>query len=219
MDGKTPDILSVDNLSFSYGESPLLNVERFSANARERIGVLGPSGCGKTTFIHLIAGLLRPQLGTISINGHEISTMKEAAIDRIRGKHMGIVFQRLHLMPAINVLDNLLLAQRMARSPIDGKYALQLLAQLGIEDLAQKKPQTLSQGQAQRVAIARSLAHRPSLLVADEPTSALDDNNAMDALDVLCELTESTGAALIIVTHDDRVKDRIDSVFSLGAEK
>lgn len=209
--------LTIDNLAFSYDESPLLAIDRFDVSVHESVAVLGPSGCGKTTFMHLIAGLLRPQKGSIQINGTDITRLTEGAIDRIRGQYMGIVFQRLHLVPSISVIDNLLLAQRLSRSPIDRTYAESLLARLGLEDLEDQMPSRISQGQAQRVAIARSVAHRPSLLVADEPTSALDDRNAAEAVNVLRDLTDSTGAALVIVTHDERVRSRMDRVFDLSA--
>ena len=207
-------VLQISNLEFQY-DQPLLNIDDFEISSGECVGVLGPSGCGKTTFMHLIAGLLKPAQGQVLINGTDITQLSEGQIDRIRGQHIGIVFQRLHLVPAISVIDNLLLAQRLARAPIDREYALGLLEQLGIADLANQKPHQLSQGQAQRAAIARSVAHRPTLLVADEPTSALDDDNAADAMTVLRELTVNTSAALIVVTHDERVRNRVDRVFSL----
>lgn len=207
-------VLDIQNLVFGY-DKPLLNISHLTVAEREMMAVLGPSGCGKTTFMHLIAGLLRPQSGSIRINGTEITGLSEAAADRLRGQTMGIVFQRLHLIPSISVMNNLLLAQRLARTGIDRAYAEQLLDQLGISHLADQRPTRISQGQAQRVAIARAVAHRPSLLIADEPTSALDDRNASDALMVLRELTESSGTALIIVTHDERVRDRTDRIFEL----
>ncbi len=209
-------VLEISNLAFSYGDQPLLDIEKFEILAKERVAVLGPSGCGKTTFMHLITGLLRPQAGVIRIGGTDITSLSEAEIDHIRGENIGIVFQRLHLVPSITVIENLLLAQRLARCPIDRDHALSLLDRLGIGELADRKPQALSQGQAQRVAIARAVAHKPSLLVADEPTSALDDGNAADALSVLSDLTTSSGAALVVVTHDGRVRGEMDRVFALG---
>jgi len=207
-------VLSIEDLEFAY-DQPLLSIQRFEVSSQESVAVLGPSGCGKTTFMHLAAGLLRPQKGSIRINGTDIAQLGEGAVDRIRGRHMGIVFQRLHLVPSISVIDNLLLAQRLARVPIDRDYAEQLLQQLGVKEFVHQKPHELSQGEAQRVAIARSVAHRPSLLVADEPTSALDDRNASDAMSVLRDLTDSTDAALIVVTHDERVRSRMDRDFDL----
>lgn len=207
-------VLQLKNLEFSY-DRPLINIDSFQVATRECVAVLGPSGCGKTTFMHLISGLLRPSKGSIRINDKEISDLSESQMDRIRGQFLGIVFQRLYLVPSISVVDNLLLAQRLARVKIDRAYACELLEKLGIANLGEQKPHQLSQGQAQRVAIARSVAHRPTLLIADEPTSALDDGNAADAMTVLRELTASSDAALIIVTHDERVRSRVDRVFNL----
>lgn len=217
MTAENPPVLNINSLEFHY-DQPLINIESFDIARHECVGVIGPSGCGKTTFIHLVAGLLRPARGSVRVNGVDLSRLSEGEIDRVRGQHMGIVFQRLHLVPSISVLDNLLLAQRLSRSIIDRAHAASLLDQLGIGDLLNKKPHQLSQGQAQRVAIARALAHRPSLVIADEPTSALDDDNAADAMMMLRTLTRNTGAALIVVTHDDRVRARVDRIFNLGDE-
>ena len=210
-------MLTISNLKFSYDDQPLLEIEQFQAAANERIAVLGPSGCGKTTFMHLIAGLLRPQEGSVVIHGTDITKLSETEVDRIRGRHIGIVFQRLHLIPSISVINNMLLAQRLAGVSYDRAYAEELLAKLDISALANKFPTELSQGQAQRVAIARAMTHRPSLIIADEPTSALDDSNATEAIKVLQELTANSSAALLVVTHDSRVKGAMKRVYHLDA--
>ena len=207
-------VIEINDLVFGY-DQPLLNIDHFALAQSESIAVLGPSGCGKTTFMHLLTGLLRPNSGSIRINGTEITTLSESLIDRLRGQHIGIVFQRLHLVPSITVIENLLLAQRLARKSADRPYAITLLEQLDIADLINKKPGQLSQGQAQRVAIARAVVHRPQLLVADEPTSALDDQNAKEALTLLTSLTASTGAALMVVTHDERVRSLMNRTHDL----
>lgn len=210
-------MLTISNLKFSYDDQPLLEIEQFQAAANERIAVLGPSGCGKTTFMHLIAGLIRPQEGSVVIHGTDITKLSETEVDRIRGRHIGIVFQRLHLIPSISVINNLLLAQRLAGVSYDRAYAEELLAKLDISALVNKFPTELSQGQAQRVAIARAMTHRPSLIIADEPTSALDDSNATEAIKVLQELTANSSAALLVVTHDSRVKGAMKRVYHLDA--
>ncbi len=207
-------VLEIRNLTFGYDQA-LLNIDAFTLAQQESIAVLGPSGCGKTTFMHLLTGLLRPDAGSIQINGTEITTLSEAKIDQLRGQQIGIVFQRMHLIPSISILDNLLLAQRLARVPSDKTYAIGLLEQLGIADLGNRRPTTLSQGQVQRAAIARAVAHKPSLLVADEPTSALDDKNAKDAIAILKDLTIGNSAALIVVTHDERVRASLQRTYDL----
>ena len=143
--------------------------------------------------------------------------MSESERDRFRGRYIGFVFQQFHLMPAISVAQNLLLAQRLSRScgpppPVSG-----LLESLGLESLADRKPRELSHGQAQRVAIARAVCHRPELVIADEPTSALDDRHASDALTLLRQATEQQGAALLVVTHDQRIRGQISAEFALTA--
>ena len=216
MTTKATDVLSLDNLEFSFNEKPLINIHDFQVRTRERIAIMGPSGCGKSTFIHLVAGLLKPQKGTIRIKNQDITKLEEWKIDRLRGQSIGIVFQRLHLLPSISILDNLLLAQKLARTTVDRKGAIELLKRLDLEEWINKFPHHLSQGQAQRAAIARAVIHKPALVIGDEPTSALDDDNAQEAIRLLNELSENVGFALLIVTHDKRVRDSMDSVLSLG---
>jgi ABC-type lipoprotein export system ATPase subunit len=217
MPDKNALVVELNNIKFGY-EKPILSIDHFALKIRESMAVLGPSGCGKTTFMHLIAGLLRPQNGSVKINGTDITALSETSVDRVRGQNIGIVFQQLHLVPSISVIDNLLLGQRLARVPTDRPFAVELLTQLGLAHLIEQMPGKLSQGESQRVAIARAVAHRPSLLIADEPTSALDRANADDALGVLQELTYTNASALIIVTHDERVRGSFDRVFDLGAK-
>lgn len=214
---KIPDsTLQIRNLSFSFGETPLLEIDDLHIQPGDQVAVIGPSGCGKTTFMHLISGLLRPQSGVIEIQGQDIGQLKEWQMDRLRGREIGIVFQRLHLIPALSVLDNLLLAQRLARVAVDKSNARQLLDRLGIADQSGLMPASLSQGQAQRAAIARAVIHNPKLVIGDEPTSALDDQNAAEAINLLKELSENSGFALLVVTHDDRVRASMDQVLDLG---
>ncbi len=218
MNANDPPVLQVRNLAFQY-DQPLLDIDTFLVARGECVGLIGPSGCGKTTFIHLIAGLLKPTRGSIQVNGIDLSQLTETQTDRLRGQSIGIVFQRLYLIPSLSVIDNLTLAQSLSRVSVDKPYAIQLLEQLGVGELLNSKPYQLSQGQAQRVAIARSLAHRPSLVMADEPTSALDDKNAQEAMAILRTMTQTAGSALAIVTHDQRVRDQVDRVFNLGSDQ
>ena len=216
MPTKATDVLFLNKLEFSFNEKPLININEFQVRTRERIAIMGPSGCGKSTFIHLVAGLLKPQKGTIRIKNQDITKLEEWKIDRLRGRSIGIVFQRLHLLPSISILDNLLLAQKLAQTKVDRRSAMDLLKRLDLEECVNKFPHHLSQGQAQRAAIARAVIHKPALVIGDEPTSALDDGNAQEAIRLLNELSESVGFALLIVTHDKRVRDSMDSVLSLS---
>ena len=137
-------------------------------------------------------------------------------MDRFRGQHIGLVFQRFHLMPALTVRDNVLLAQRLARATIEPAQVEALFERINLTGLAHHKPSMLSQGQAQRVAIARALVHGPELVMADEPTSALDDESAEQALALLKEAVQAVGAALLVVTHDQRVRGHLGREFEMS---
>ena len=171
--------------------------------------ILGTSGVGKTTLLHLLGGILTTQQGNININGTEINKLTGSELDNFRGRNIGIVFQQNHFVHSINVLENVLLAQSMAGKPTDKKLCMNLLERLNIGDKATKKIKNLSQGEKQRVAIARALVNGPKLILADEPTSALDDINCTEVLSLLEEQAKAVGSALIVVTHDTRLKDKI----------
>lgn len=207
--------LQLQDLRYAYAERVVLRLDELLIQKGEACALIGPSGCGKTTLLHLIAGLLKPTQGTVTVCGQRLDALSLSACDRFRGRHLGIVFQRLHLLPALSVLDNLLLAQKLARQPRDACSARTLLDALGVGESAAVRPQQLSQGQAQRVAIARALVHRPALLLADEPTSSLDDDNAQRAIDLLRTQAQAIGAALLVVTHDRRIRGQLDRVFHL----
>lgn len=208
--------IRVADLRFTYGEHPVVEVSTCHLGRGESMAVIGPSGCGKTTFLHLLAGLIRPGGGSIHILGQDLAALHGSKLDRFRGQHIGLVFQRFHLLPALTVRENVLLAQRLARVPLDRERIKTLFEQLGLTGLENRKPAMLSQGQAQRVAIARALVHGPRLVMADEPTSALDDRHASQALALLQESALAAGAALLVVTHDQRVRGHLDHEFELG---
>ncbi|MEL7447647.1 MAG: ATP-binding cassette domain-containing protein [Pseudomonadota bacterium] len=214
LDKKTPSI-DVSDLTFSYADKTILNIPQFTLDRASSVAVIGPSGCGKTTFLHLLAGLIRPNAGRIEVLGQRLDELKAASLDRFRGRHIGLVFQRLHLLPALNVRDNVLLAQRLSGSGGDAGRVAALFDQLELSGLEHRMPSMLSQGQAQRVAIARALVHGPELIMADEPTSALDDGHAERALALLQSSARSVGAALLVVTHDQRVRGRLDGELDL----
>lgn len=209
--------LQIDQLSFAYRQRPVLRIPQLHLEKGEHCVVLGPSGCGKTTLLHLIAGLLMPTQGSVTVCGQRLDELTGAACDRFRGHHLGIVFQRLHLLPALSVLDNLLLAQRLARQPRDASSVHKLLAALNLSEFATARPTQLSQGQSQRVAIARALVHRPAVLLADEPTSSLDDDNAERAIDLMRAQAQAIGASLLIVTHDKRIRGQLGRELLLEA--
>ena len=194
-----------------------LRVPAWSVAPGERWLLAGPSGSGKSTLLHLLAGLLRPSLGSVVVGGQNIGELSDSALDRWRGRHVGFVPQRLHLLASLSVLDNLLLAQYLAGTPSDLATARAVLAALGVGDLALRMPATLSQGQAQRVAIARAAINRPALLLADEPTAALDDVNARAAAGLLAAQADAVGATLVVASHDGRIRDAFARRYDLEA--
>ena len=167
--------------------------------------MLGRSGSGKTTLLHVLAGLLRPTEGRVVVAGEDLGALKGDALDRFRGRQIGIVFQEMHLLPTLTVEENLLLAPHMAGLPQDVDRAHEVLHSLDVGEKAQTYPHQLSVGQRQRVAIARAVMNRPRLLLADEPTSSLDDLRAEQVLDLLVQQAEAHEATLLIATHDRRI--------------
>lgn len=211
--------VSVFDLHFEYASGEAVAVAHFELMNGKSCALMGPSGCGKSTFVHLLAGLLTPQRGSISILGENITALSESQRDRFRGKHIGFIFQRFHLIPSLSVRENLRLSQKLARAGADLERIDTVLRRLGLAALGDRKPDTLSHGQAQRVAIARALAHGPSLVIADEPTSALDDDRARQVLQLLQDTAAESGAALLVVTHDQRIRGALDSEFSMGTSQ
>lgn len=213
----TQNALITRDIGFSYS-GLAFNFPNISLARGQSAALVGPSGSGKTTLLHLIAGLLTPQSGSIEIAGQNISTLSQAQRDQFRGQHMGIVLQRPHLMSALNVSQNLQLAQKLAGGTPSAQQAEQLLAELDMADKLNSKPDELSVGQAQRVAIARAVIHQPSLILADEPTSSLDDANAERVLHTLKNQAAKCNAALLVITHDARVRDQLDSCIDMPTQ-
>lgn len=211
-----PLAIDVTDLRFAHDGRTVVDIGRCQLESGRSMAVIGPSGCGKTTFLHLLAGLIRPRSGEIRILDRDLSQLRGGHLDRFRGRHIGLVFQRLHLLPALTVRENVLLAQRLARVPTDPARVEALFDRLNLTGLEGHRPSMLSQGQAQRVAIARALVHGPALLMADEPTSALDDRHADEALALLRESARAADAALLVVTHDQRVRGRLEREFEMA---
>lgn len=204
------------NLRHAYNGSDVLNVPAWQADAGAHWLVVGPSGSGKTTLLHVLAGILRPTAGAVTVAGQDIGAMSPAETDRFRGQHIGIVLQRLHLVASLTVMNNLLLAQYLAGLPQDKQRVNDVLANLDLGDKGHAYPHELSHGQAQRAAVARAVVNRPQLLLADEPTSNLDDRRCLQALDLLETQARACGATLVIATHDRRIKSRVSNHYALG---
>jgi putative ABC transport system ATP-binding protein len=211
------NMFAVHNLRHAYNGREVLNLPEWEAAQGEHWLVLGPSGCGKTTLLHALAGLIRPDQGDITVSGNSLTALAGEALDRYRGHTIGIVLQKLHLIDALTVLDNLLLAQRLARQPVDREAARVALHAVGLLARERAYPHTLSSGEAQRLAIARAVVNRPRLILADEPTSSLDDGNAARVLDLIAARARDCDATLVVATHDSRIKSQIHKRIELGA--
>ncbi|MCH7413678.1 ATP-binding cassette domain-containing protein [Belliella sp. R4-6] len=207
-------MLSVRNIQFQYSPDLKFQIPDISMSAGDELLILGKSGSGKTTILNILGGLLKPQSGEIILNDTKINLLKGAELDKFRGKNIGIVFQKPHILAPLTVEENLKLANYFVGRKEDQN--LNLLKELGILDKRKSKVNTLSEGEAQRVSIARALANHPKLILADEPTASLDDENAQAVIKLLQEQAKKYSAALIIVTHDQRVKDHISNHLIMG---
>jgi putative ABC transport system ATP-binding protein len=211
-------VLAVRHLEQRFGDRTVLQIAGWAVTGGRHALVLGPSGSGKSTLLHLIAGLLRPTRGEITVAGHKLTALAPAAVDRLRSRHIGMVLQRLHLIGALTVEGNLRLARTLAGLPPAPERIAELLDRLGLGMRAQARPQQLSQGEAQRVAIARALINRPALILADEPTAALDDGNCAAVTRLLLHQAEASAATLVIATHDQRLIPWFAERLTLGAD-
>lgn len=169
----------------------------------------GPSGSGKSTWLALVAGLVGPASGDLTVAGQTLSALKNVAGDAWRAKTIGFLPQKLHLSAALTVFQNLALAQWAAGVPEDAGRIRSTLQALGVAELAQRKPGQLSGGQAQRVALARAVLLQPQVILADEPTASLDDEAARDAVALLLATAKTYNATLVIATHDARVAQAV----------
>jgi len=210
-------MISVRGLAHRYGSSEVLRLAAWKVAQGERWLVLGPSGCGKTTLLHLVAGLIRPTEGELEVAGENLRKLDGVRLDRWRGATVGIVLQALHLLRHLSVRDNLRLAQYLAHAPQDDARIAETLGALGVADKAARRAAELSEGERQRVAVARAVVNRPKLLLADEPTANLDDRAAAQAVELLLEQAERHGATLVVATHDSRVKQSFERRLDLSA--
>ena len=204
---------------------PVIDIpELFIADA-EQVALIGTSGSGKTTLLHMIAGILYPDSGNVvfgydpadpnSTSAVDLTTLSEAERDIFRGRNIGYIFQTHHLLPGFTALENVLLGMSFTGRVHDRSWAQHLLEQVGLSDRLSYKPQKLSVGQQQRVAVARALANRPKLVLADEPTGALDANNAQQVLDLIRQLCTEVGSSLLLVSHDLNIARQLPRVLTL----
>lgn len=200
-------VILLDQVSKNYDDGPpALGPLSLAVRPGEALAVLGPSGSGKSTLLNLIAGLDRPSAGEVIVDGVRVDRLGEAAAARYRRLRVGMVFQFFNLIDDLTVLDNVLLpAQLAGLGRAEGRArAEQLLASLGVDAYARRRPAQLSGGERQRVAVCRALINRPALLLADEPTGALDTASREDVKELIRELN-ADGQTIVLVTHDEEL--------------
>ncbi|MFH8801009.1 ABC transporter ATP-binding protein [Streptomyces sp. NPDC017936] len=200
----TMPVIELREVSRRYDDGPpALHEASLTVRSGEAVAVLGPSGSGKSTLLHLIAGLDRPDSGTVTVDGVRVDQLGEAGSARYRRSKIGMVFQFFHLLDDLTVADNVVLPARLAGAARGGadRRAAELLEILGIDRHAHAYPGRLSGGERQRVAVARALMNRPALLLADEPTGALDTAAGQDVSGLLTDLN-AEGQTIVVVTHD-----------------
>ncbi len=193
---------------------PILSIGEFAVAAGEQVVLMGRSGSGKTTLLHIIAGLSRPDSGSVTIDNVEITKLPEAARDRFRAIKLGYVFQTFNLLPAFSALENVLLGMTFG-GQANADRAKQLLSRVGLANRLTHRPAHLSVGEQQRVAVARALANKPKLLLADEPTANVDTGHQQQVVDLLKETCREENVALVLVTHTPEVAKQFGRVEQL----
>lgn len=200
-------MLKTTGVTFSYTKKSHFNFPDINLSSNESLLVIGKSGIGKTTLLHLLAGILSPNSGTIVINDTNIASFSHKKLDAFRGKHIGIIFQNTTAISSLSVYENL--QARLYFSGISNKKDAidSILDQLDLVSVKHQKPNTLSTGQLQRLGIALGVIHKPDIILADEPTSSLDDDNCELVIALLKTQAKQSNANLVIITHDQRVKN------------
>ncbi|TDQ07061.1 ABC transporter ATP-binding protein [Pedobacter metabolipauper] len=209
-------MISLKSVSHSYSNQHRIGFKDWQIKDGEQWLLLGASGSGKTTLLHILTGILKPEQGDVMINETAIYGLSSKKLDQFRGRNIGIIFQRPHLIKSLTISENLVMAQSFAKLPTDLVRVNEVLTSLGIADKKNAYPSELSQGQLQRVSIARAVINKPALLIADEPTSSLDDQNAAAVLSLLMEQSGLNQATLVVATHDKRVKDAFTNTYELS---
>ncbi|MFD7322387.1 ABC transporter ATP-binding protein [Streptomyces sp. NPDC059875] len=203
----TTPLLRASGMDKAYGPTPALSGAEFAIRSGEVVAVMGPSGSGKSTLLHCLAGIVRPDAGTITYDGRELTALSDGERSALRRTDFGFVFQFGQLVPELTCVENVALPLRLngERRKSAESRAREWLTRLEVDDVGAKRPGEISGGQGQRVAVARALVSAPRVIFADEPTGALDSLNGERVMQLLTDAARDTGAAVVLVTHEARV--------------
>lgn len=214
-------VLQCENLSKAFDSGParveVLKNINFNVEQKSRVAIIGASGSGKSTLMHLLGGLDVPNSGTVTVCGEDMSRLSDAARGKLRNQSLGFIYQFHHLLPEFTALENVAMPLLLRDESIsDAKeLAKEILSKVGLSNRVLHKPTELSGGERQRVAIARALVTHPKVILADEPTGNLDSKNAMQVQNEMLELNEELDTAIVIVTHDSRIAESMDEIYTL----
>ena len=215
LEKKDRKMLECSSLSYAYSNGPQLDFPDLSVSSSDQLLIIGKSGSGKTTLLQILAGLLTPDSGEVTVANQSLYNMSKAKRDKFRGRQVGLVFQKSLFIESLPVGHNLRAAAYFAGNELDKEREADLLDRLHIAHKRDRLPHSLSAGEQQRLGIALALVNQPGLILADEPTSALDDEHAEAVYELLTEEAFRLESALVIVTHDQRLKDKIEQKISL----
>lgn len=214
-------VLIADNISKQYAQGDLhidvLKSLSLTINRGDRIGIIGASGSGKSTLLHLLGGLDKPTNGTVTLAGQNFAKLSQKARGMLRNQHLGFVYQFHHLLPEFTALENVSMPLLIGRESVkeSNAKAAALLERVGLAERLRHKPSELSGGERQRAAIARALVNNPQIVLADEPTGNLDEKTADNVYELMLELNQELETSFLIVTHDTRLANRMDTVLTL----
>lgn len=210
------DTLSWESLRYSYDDKSAISFPNGTVKRGEILAAIGPSGSGKSTWLQLLSGILKIQQGDVFYGSQKLSGTSERERDRLRSEHVGLVFQNNHFVKDLSVGDNLMLPSYAKSSKPELSFISDLAERLQVAHRIDAMPRECSVGELQRLSIIRTLSTKPSFILADEPTSALDDVNTSEILDTFEMLASEFGVGILVVTHDNRVKQRFANSISFG---
>ena len=215
------EVLHCQGLTKTFDSGPLrvdvLNGVNLSVVKNSRVAIVGASGSGKSTLMHILGGLDLPSSGTVQVCGEDMSALSDADRGHLRNQSLGFIYQFHHLLPEFSALENVAMPLLLRGGPIAEAthHANEVLTKVGLSERVNHKPAELSGGERQRVAIARALVTKPQLILADEPTGNLDRKNANQAHELMLELNEELGTAVILVTHDHSIAESMENIYVL----